>query len=101
MGVANKRVHSPQFKFDVVLKALESKQIAETARQYNLNTGQVSKWIAYLKSQGSTIFATHPDVEKAKLQTKIEKLEHLIGKKEIELSLMKNFVDFYAPPNGK
>lgn len=101
MGVANKRTHSPQFKLDVAIKALESKQYAETARAYGLNTGQVSKWISYLKSQGSTIFANHPDKEKAALLAKIEKLEHLIGKKEIELSLIKNFIDFTGSPSGK
>lgn len=101
MAVVNKRKHTSQFKFDVAIKALESKKMAEVARLYGVNTGQVSKWVSYLKAQGSSIFSTHPDTEKANLQSKVAKLEHLVGKKEIELSLMKNFLDFPDSPSGK
>lgn len=101
MGVVNKRKHSPRFKFDVALKALESGQMAETARSYGITTGQVSKWIARLKQTGETVFATAADKEKLDLQTRIAKLEQLVGKKEVELSLMKNFLDFHVPLNGK
>ena len=101
MGVVNKRKHTPEFKFDVALKALGSRQMAEVARQYGVNTGQVSKWVSYLKSQGATIFSTHPDTEKAVLQNKVAKLEQIVGKKEVELSLMKNFLDFPDSPSGE
>lgn len=101
MAVVNKRKHTSQFKFDVAMKALESKKMAEVARLYGVNTGQVSKWVSYLKTQGATIFSTHPDTEKANLQSKVSKLEQLVGKKEVELSLMKNFLDFQDSPNGK
>ena len=89
MGVVNKRKHTPQFKFEVAMKAVGGKQMAEVARVYGVNTGQVSKWVSYLKTQGSSIFSTHPDTEQ------------LVGKKEVELSLMKNFLDFQESPSGK
>ena len=50
MGVVNKRKHTSQFKFDVAIKAVESKHVAEVARLYGLNTGQVSKWVSYCQS---------------------------------------------------
>ena len=37
MGVVNKRKHTSQFKFDVAIKAVESKHVAEVARLYGLN----------------------------------------------------------------
>jgi len=101
MPVLTKRKHTPQFKFDVALKALVSGKMAETARQYGVTTGLVSKWIGHLKTNGSTIFTTTPDKEVANLKAKVGKLEQLVGQKEVELSLLKNFVDFYAAPNGK
>jgi transposase len=101
MGVVNKRKHTSQFKFDVAIKAIESKQMAEVARLYGLNTGQVSKWVSYLKTQGSAIFSTNPDKEKASLEGKVSKLEQIIGKKEVELSLIKNFINFPDSPSGK
>jgi transposase len=96
-----RRKHSPQFKLDVVLKALETGQVAEVARQYGVTTGLVSKWITQVKTHGACIFTTTPDKEVAALKAKLAKLEQLVGKKEIELSLLKNFVDFYDSPNGK
>lgn len=101
MGVVNKRKHTAQFKFEVAMKAVSSSQMAEVARVYGVNTGQVSKWVSYLKAQGSSIFSTRPDTEKAQLLGKVSKLEQLVGKKEVELSLMKNFLDFQDSPSGK
>jgi len=101
MGVVSKRKHTPQFKFEVAMKAVSSCQMAEVARVYGVNTGQVSKWVSYLKAQGSSIFSTRPDTEKATLLTKVAKLEQIVGKKEVELSLMKNFLDFQDSPSGK
>jgi len=83
------------------MKAVASSQMAEVARVYGVNTGQVSKWVSYLKTQGSTIFSTRPDTEKATLLTKVAKLEQMVGRKEVELSLMKNFLDFQDSPSGK
>jgi len=101
MGVVNKRKHTPQFKFEVAMKAVGGKGMSEVARVYGVNTGQVSKWVSYLKAQGASIYSTHPDREKATLESKVSKLEQLVGKKEVELSLLKNFFDFQDSPSGK
>jgi len=47
------------------------------------------------------MFETTPDKENRELKQKVEKLEQLIGKKEVELALIKNFVDFYESHGGK
>jgi transposase len=101
MPVITKRKHTPQFKLDVALKALISGKSAETARQYGVTTGLVSKWIVQLKTNGSSIFTTSPDKDTQALKAKVSQLEQLVGQKEVELSLLKNFMDFYAAPNGK
>jgi transposase len=101
MATLTKRKHAPQFKFDVAIKAIESNQMAEISRQYGVTTGLVSKWVAQVKKNGATLFTTTPDKEISELKSKMARLEQLVGKKEIELSLMKNFVDFYESGNGK
>lgn len=101
MATLTKRKHAPQFKLDVALKAIESKQLAEVSRQYGVTTGLVSKWVSQLKTHGSTIFTTTPEKEVSDLKTKVAKLEQIVGKKEIELSLLKNFTDFYESGHGK
>jgi transposase-like protein len=100
MPIITKRKHTPQFKFDVALKAIESKQFSEVSRQYGVTTGLVSKWVAQVKKNGAHLFTTTPDKEVEALKKKVAKLEQIVGKKEIELSLMKNFADFYESGNG-
>lgn len=97
----SKRQHTPTFKFDVALKALKSDKVTEIARQYGVTPGLVSKWVTSLKTNGSQIFITTPDREMIKLKSEVKHLTELVGKKEVELSLMKNFVDFYSSPNGR
>jgi transposase-like protein len=82
MSTLTKRKHTPQFKLDVALKALVTNKSAETARQYGVTTGLVSKWIAYLKTNGASIYATHPDKEMETLRNKITKLEQIVGQKD-------------------
>jgi hypothetical protein len=36
-----------------------------------------------------------------RLQKKVGQLEQLVGKKEIELNLIKNFADFYGSQSGR
>jgi len=36
-----------------------------------------------------------------KLKKKIAQMEQLLGKKEIELNLIKNFADFYSSQSGR
>ena len=50
--------------------------------------------------EGYHVFETTPDKEKEKTNKKIAKLEQMIGKKEVELNLLKNFSDFYESENG-
>lgn len=47
------------------------------------------------------IFEDKPDTDVARLKKRIQQLEQLLGKKEVELSLIKNFADFYESLSGK
>jgi len=52
-----------------------------------------------LVERGSSVFETAPDQETNELKAKVGKLEQMIGKKEVELNLLKNFSDFYSSRN--
>jgi transposase-like protein len=100
MGKRAKR-HSAEFKFKVVLESFIKGNVSEVARQYGVNANQLSLWRKEFAVNGHLAFEKEPSkVEKA-LKSKIEKLENLIGKKEVEISLLKNYLDFYAPLDGK
>lgn len=81
--------------------ALKSPHSADVARRYGVSHGLVSKWKKHLEEHGHTVFETTPDKEVRDLKSKVAKLEQLVGKKEVELNLIKNFADFYGSHGGE
>ena len=93
--------HSAEFKFKVVLESFIKDNVTEVARQYGINPNQLSLWRKQFISQGHHAFEGDISKEDAKYRKKVEQLENLIGKKEIEISILKNYLDFYVPLDGK
>jgi len=94
-----KNSYTPQFKFDRALDALRNSNIAETARKYGLNVNLLYLWRDQLVERGTGVYETTPDQTVNELKTKIARLEQMLGKKEVELNLLKNFSDFYSSRN--
>ncbi len=98
--MANKRKkYSAQFKLDRVLEAIKKDNVTEISRQYNIGANMICNWKKQLLNQGVSVFENSPDKEKNQLKSKISRLEQMVGKKEIELSVLKNFSDFYESQN--
>ena len=96
-AVARKKtIYTPQFKLDRALDALRQNNIAELARKYGLNANLLYIWRDQLIERGSAVFTAAPDQEVKELKTKVARLEQMLGKKEVELNLLKNFSDFYS-----
>jgi transposase len=93
--------HSAEFKFKVVLESFLKNNVAEVARQYAVHPNQLSLWRKEFVNNGHQAFEIDNLKEEAKYRKKIEQLENLIGKKEVEISILKNYLDFYAPLDGK
>lgn len=98
-GSGKRRTHAPQFKFDRSVEAIRTNNYSEISRKYDVSVNLVSNWKDRLLEQGARIFETSPDQEKNELKIKIAKLEQMLGKKEVELNLLKNFSDFYESRN--
>lgn len=94
-----RKKYSPQFKFDRAIEAIQTGNISEISRKYDIAFNVLSKWRSDLLARGAQTFTTTPDQENKKLKTKIAKLEQMIGKKEVELNVLKNFSDFYESEN--
>lgn len=97
MGKVRAKRHHPTFKFKIVLESFIEQNVAEVARKYDLNSNQLSNWRKQFLDRGHLIFQIDKTNREKRLENKITSLENLIGKKEIELSLLKNFLDYYAP----
>lgn len=89
---SKKKSYTPQFKFDRVLDALRgSGNIADIARKYGLNANLHYLWRDQLIERGPHIFETASDHAANELKIKVARLEQMLGKKEVELNLLKNF----------
>lgn len=95
-----RKKHSTEFKAKIALAALRSNDAPAVARQYGIAYSLVNKWAKQLDEQANLAFGMDNDHEKEAMKKKIAKLEQMIGKKEIELNLLKNFSDFYLSENG-
>jgi transposase-like protein len=95
-----KNSYTPQFKLDRALDALKnSSSISEIARKYNLSAKLIYLWRDQLVERGPKVFEIAPDQNVNELKSKVARLEQMLGKKEVELSLLKNFSDFYSSRN--
>jgi len=95
---ANK--YHPSFKFRVVLESFVRGNVAEVARKYEVNANQLSVWRRRFLDKGSLVFQSGKANREKQLEKKMNQLENLIGKKEIEINLLKKYLDFYAPQDG-
>ena len=94
-----KRKYTAEFKFKISLETEKTTELAITARKYGINPTLLSKWKKEFLNNGSEIFKTTRDKENDKLKKQIANLERMVGQKEVELNLLKNFSDFYKSPN--
>ena len=95
-----KKSYTPQFKLDRALDSLRGKDnVSEIARKYGLNANLLYLWRDQLIERGLKVFETKPDQTVNALRSRVARLEQMLGKKEVELNLLKNFSDFYSSPN--
>src|SRR5438270_13323743 len=92
--------HPASLKFKVVLESFTTNNVAETARKYGLNANQLSMWRSYFQDHGPAIFQTETSKREQDLEKQVATLEQLLGRKELELQLLKKYLDFYAPRAG-
>lgn len=96
-----KTKYTAKFKFDRVVESIKKDNLSEVARQYGFGVNLLSKWRMEFFKGGHEFFERGRDHDKTKMQKQIAKLEQIVGKKEIELNLIKNFSDFYQSQNGR
>ena len=80
-----------EFKLQVVLEALQSDGTdAEVARAYDIHPVTLSCWKTKLKENGSKAFGSGDELKEKK--EKIANLERMLGRKEVEIAMLKNFL---------
>ena len=91
--------YTPQFKFERSIDSLKSENVSDVSRKYGLNANLLYLWKGQLLERGPQTFETSPNQAVKELKIKVARLEQMLGKKEVELNLLKNFSDFYSSQN--
>jgi transposase len=85
------RRYSPKLKFQIVLELLQGDKTAgQVAKAYGVHPNSVSTWKRTLLEKGPEIFSEDSTV--AEYERRIADLERLLGKKEVEIALPRNFL---------
>jgi transposase-like protein len=83
--------YPPKLKFQVVLEVLSGKKTSgQIAKAYGVHPNSVSAWKRAFLEKGPEVFAQDGTI--AQYERRIAELEQLIGRKEIEIALLKNFL---------
>lgn len=83
--------YSPKFKFQVVMELLQGEQsVAQIAKAYGVHPNTINNWKQKLFENGAEVFSKNGTV--AEYERRIADLEQLLGKKEVEIALLKNWV---------
>lgn len=83
--------YPPKLKFQIVLELLQGEQsVGQLAKSYNVHPNSIVKWKKELLEKGPEIFARDSSV--SEYEQRIAHLEQLLGKKEVEIALLKNFL---------
>ena len=85
------RRYSPKLKFQVVLELLKGgKTPSQVARAYGVHPNSAGLWKRTFLEKGPEIFAKDGVV--GDYERRIAELEQLLGRKEVEIALLKNFL---------
>jgi transposase-like protein len=93
--------YSASYKFARVVDCLRKDNLEEVGRQHGVSPKLLSKWRLRFIEQGYRVFESEEGRENSTLRKQIDKLEQLVGKKEIELLFMKNFLESSISKDGK
>ncbi|MCK4420501.1 transposase [candidate division WOR-3 bacterium] len=83
--------YSPRLKFQVVMEVISDKRDpSQIARSYDVHPNTIRNWVERFRENGSEIFSKDGEVKD--LEREIAELERLLGQKEREIAILKNFL---------
>lgn len=84
------RRFTPQVKWQAVREVLAGKDPAQVSRAYSVHPTSLNAWKRYVDEHGAELFTTSRAT--TQLEQRNQQLEMLLGKKEVEIALLKNFL---------
>ncbi|NIO49243.1 MAG: transposase [Candidatus Aminicenantes bacterium] len=94
------RRYTAKFKFQMILELLKgSKTTGQIARAFGVHPITISHWKKEFMEKGPELFSQKTTIHE--YERKIQELERLIGHKEVEIALLKNFLTGSSPVKRK
>jgi transposase-like protein len=91
MAKKNAKRYTGRFKFQVVLEVLsKQKDIGQVARAYGVHPVTLGLWKKDFLERGPEVFGGSEVMRE--YERRIRELERLLGQKEVEIALLKNFL---------
>jgi transposase len=91
---------TPRFKFQIVLESLNGeKTMGPLACSYGVHPITIHRWKKEFLEKGPEIFSQDTTIHE--YEKRIGDLERLIGHKEVEIALLKNFLTADSPGRKK
>lgn len=91
MAKKGSKRYTPRLKFQVVMEVLTGqKTIGQIARGYGVHPITVGHWKKEFLERGPEVFGGKEAV--LQYEQRIRELERLLGQKEVEIALLKNFL---------
>lgn len=84
------RRYSPKVKFQAVMEVLGGKDVAQVSRAYGIHPTSIGHWRRKVLESGPELFSADSTVKQ--YEKRIEELERLVGRKEVEIAFLKNFL---------
>ena len=91
--MAKKQVkrYTAKFKFQVVMEVLTGqKTIGQIAKAYGVHPITLGQWKKEFLVRGPEVFGSSETIRE--YEQRIRELERLVGQKEVEIALLKNFL---------
>lgn len=82
--------YTPKLKWQLVVKLLAGEDQTRLARQHDIHPTSLNGWKQYALEHGETIFTS--SVAAAQLEKRNRDLTTLLGRKEVEIAVLKNFL---------
>lgn len=92
MKTSNKaKRYTPALKWRAVRDLFAGKDVAQVSRAYDVHPASLTAWKKQVEEHGADLFSTKTTVKQQ--EKKAQQLEMLLGKKEVEIAFLKNFLD--------
>ncbi len=87
---------TPRFKFQIIMELLKGeKAVSQIARSFGTHPITIHRWKKEFLEKGPEIFSQDTTIQE--YERKIAELERMIGHKEVEIALLKNFLIGTSP----